>query len=170
MLIYAMIFFAKIIEVALATFRLVMITRGERLIGAIIGFVEVIIWILVVSQVIKDITSDPLKIVVYALGFSIGNYLGSYLEERVGIGTVRVEAIVTDFGNNIITDTIRKKGFAVTEIAAKGLNLDRKMLIINVSRKEAKLVVEKIKSLDEGAVITLNNIKPMYGGYRLLRK
>ena len=37
---YAFIFFAKIMEVALMTVRTVLITRGEKLYGSIIGFIE----------------------------------------------------------------------------------------------------------------------------------
>ena len=44
-ILYIGIFLAKTLEVTLATIRTVLITRGEKLLGALIGFVEVIIWV-----------------------------------------------------------------------------------------------------------------------------
>ncbi len=83
---YAFIFFAKIIEVALMTVRTVLITRGEKLYGSIIGFIEVTIWLYVTSSVLSGIKDDPIRMVVYALGFTCGNYVGCVIEEKLAIG------------------------------------------------------------------------------------
>ena len=83
MMLYVLIFLAKIVEVSLMTLRTVLITRGEKVVGSIIGFFEVIIWLYLVSTVLVGISEDPIKMVVYALGFSVGNYVGSFLEEKL---------------------------------------------------------------------------------------
>ncbi len=165
---YAIIFFAKIVEISMMTFRYVMITKGERLIGSIIGFFEVMLWLLIVSNVIANIKEDPIKLFVYALGFSIGIYVGSLLEEKIGIGTLKIEAIVAaDYG---IANEIRKSGYAVTVVEGKGMNYERELLIMNIRRKEAAKVVDIVKKLDKEAVITASDIKPVHGGFGMLRK
>lgn len=113
-MLYVLILIVKILEVTLATTRIVLITKGERVKGAIIGFFEVIIWVLLISTVLKDITEDPIKIFIYAIGFSVGNYIGSLVEEKIGIGTTRVELIVKEEHGQALASNIREHGFAVT--------------------------------------------------------
>ncbi len=168
MLTYLVILAAKIVEISMMTFRYVMITKGERLIGSIIGFFEVTLWLMIVSNVISGISEDPYKVIVYAFGFSVGIYTGSKIEEKVGIGNVRIEAIVG--ADRELADDIRKAGYGVTVVEAKGMNYDRQVLIINLRRKEASKVSKLIKELDEDAVITMNDIKPVNGGYNMIRR
>ena len=78
----------------MATLRIVLITKDERTKGAIIGFFEVILWVILVSTVLTNITADPTKVVVYALGFAVGNFVGSKFENYLAIGTTNIEAIV----------------------------------------------------------------------------
>lgn len=167
---YLLVFFVKIIEVTLATTRIVLITRGERLKGAFIGFFEVTIWIILVSTVMTDLMEDPIKVVIYALGFSIGNYVGSMFEERLGIGTSRVEAIVLAEHGKELVDEIRSHGFAVTVVVGQGMNYERNVLIMHVKRKRTKEVIDLIKKYQDNVVITVNEIKPVYGGFGTLKK
>ncbi len=169
-LIYFIIFFAKIIEVSIGTTRIVLITRGERVIGACLGFFEVMIWLALVSTVLLNIADDPIKALVYALGFAVGNYVGSLLENRLGIGNVRVEAIVLEKHGDELVKCIREKGYAVTVLEGKGMNYNRKVLIMNIKRKNYGSVVDMIKAVQENVVITINDIKPVYGGYGILKR
>jgi uncharacterized protein YebE (UPF0316 family) len=170
MLIYLIIFLAKIVEVTLQTVRVVLITRGERLIGAIIGFFEVTIWIVIVGNVISDITSDPFKAVAYALGFAVGNYAGSWLEEKLGIGMSEVQAIVLKEHGESLADAVREQGFAVTIVEGHGKNFPRNILFMYVRRKRINHLVHTISDNQKNAVITVSEAKPMYGGFKMLRK
>lgn len=169
-LLYCVILLAKITEVTVATTRIVLITRGERLLGAILGFFEVIIWIILVSTVLTDITSDPFKVVIYAAGFAIGNYTGSLFEQKLGIGTVRVEAIVMEKDGYQLASSIREKGYAVTIIQGQGMNFNRNILLMNIKRKDYLSVVQLIRATQTNVVITINDIKPVYGGHGILKK
>lgn len=169
-LIYFFILIAKIIEVSIGTTRIVLITRGERLLGSCIGFFEVMLWVVLVSTVLKDVTSDPIKVFIYAAGFAVGNYVGSLLEQRLGIGNVRIEAIVMEKHGKELADNIREKGYAVTVLDGKGMYYDRKVLLMNIRRKDHQKVVNMIKELNEDVVITINDIRPVYGGYGILKR
>lgn len=167
---YLLILVVKIFEVTLATTRIVLITKGEKLKGAIIGFFEVIIWLLLVSTVLKDITEDPIKILIYALGFALGNYVGSSFEEKLGVGTVRFEVIVKEKDGQELVKLLRDNGFAVTVLTGEGMNFTRNVLIMHVKRKRTNEVVALIKTLQDNVVITINEIKPIYGGYGSVKK
>jgi len=169
-LIYILILFAKIIEVSLRTIRTVLLIKGERRIAAIIGFFEILIWISIVTQVISDLSGDPLKAVTYALGFSLGIYIGSILEEKIGIGLSEIEANVKASDSKELVDELRKEGFAVTEIRAEGQEADRVILSLFVQRTKVNQVVYKITNIQKTAVITTSDVRPISGGYGLRKK
>lgn len=165
MVTYILIFFAKIIEVSLMTVRTVLITRGEKLYGSIIGFVEVTIWLYVISRVLIGIDKDPVKMVVYALGFSCGNYIGCILEEKLAIGILTINAIASEKEGEKLAQLLRKENVGVTIVDAEGLKEDKKMLIIHVKRKRKKEILELIQSSDIHAVVSIMDTKTVYGGY-----
>lgn len=168
-LIYLGILLAKIVEVSLMTMRMVLITKGERKVGAIIGFFEVLLWLFIVSTVLKDISSDPIKGIVYALGFAFGNYLGSRIEEKIGIGVSEIKAIVKEEHGGELTQHLRDMGYAVTVVRGEGRNLDRCILFMYVRRKKVRAVIDEMTKVQSNAVITVSDTKPVYGGY-LIRK
>lgn len=169
-LLYLVILVVKVFEVSLATLRIVLITKDERMKGAIIGFFEVIIWVIVVSTVLTDITEDPFKVVVYAFGFAIGNFVGSKLENMFAIGDANIEVITHKLDGKKMAKHLRANGLAVTSVNAYGMNDKREILFMHVPRKRIKQTVELVRGFEQDVVITVHDIKPIYGGYRLLRK
>jgi len=169
-LIYILILFAKIIEVSIRTIRTVLLIKGERRIAAIIGFFEILLWITIVTRVISDLSDDPLKAIVYALGFSIGIYVGSTLESKIGIGLSEIQANIKASESKELVDELRAEGFAVTEIKAEGQEDDRIILSLFVQRTKVNQIVYKITAMLPNAVITTSDVKPITGGYGLRRK
>lgn len=169
-IIYVLIIFAKIIEVSLMTVRIVFITKGERKLGAIIGFFEVLLWIFIVTNVITNISEDPIKAISYALGFAIGNYVGSIVEEKIGLGLSEVKVILKEDHGQEMASFIRSMGYAVTLLSGEGKNHKRYMLVMFIPRKRVKELVGLITEKQENAVITVSDTKPIYGGYGMIRK
>ncbi|HKL43079.1 MAG TPA: DUF5698 domain-containing protein [Clostridia bacterium] len=169
-MIYILILFAKIIEVSIRTIRTVLLIKGERRIAAIIGFFEILLWITIVTRVISDLSDDPLKAIVYALGFSIGIYVGSTLESKIGIGLSEIQANIKASESKELVDELRAEGFAVTEIKAEGQEDDRIILSLFVQRTKVNQIVYKITAMLPNAVITTSDVKPITGGYGLRRK
>lgn len=167
---YLVIVIAKIFEVSLATIRMVLITKGERKIGAIIAFFEVSIWLVLVSTVLDNIMQDPLKIVAYSFGFACGNYLGSLVEEKIGIGLSEMQVIVKEDKGHKLAGMLRDKGYAVTVMHGEGKNFPRSILLMYVPRKKIKSIANIVKSVEENAVVTISDKKSLYGGFGTLRK
>jgi len=165
MLVYILIFFAKIIEVSLTTVRTVLITRGEKLYGSIIGFFEMIIWIYVVSTVLIGISKEPIKILIYALGFSCGNYVGCILEDKLALGLLTINAIVSEKDGEKLAKMLRTENVGVTIVEAEGLKENKKLLILHVKRKRKRQIIQLIQNSDINAVVSLMDAKTIYGGY-----
>ena len=75
----ALIIFAlRLADQSLGTMRSLLVAKNKSIYAALIGLVESAIWIIAVSQVIKDI-DDPVLIGAYAAGFAAGTIIGSYI-------------------------------------------------------------------------------------------
>ena len=162
---FIFIFFAKIVEVSLTTIRIVLITRGEKLYGSIIGFFEVLIWLYVIGTMLVGINEAPLKMVTYAAGFACGNYIGCILEEKLALGLMTINAIVSEKDGNTLAEILRKDNVGVTIIEAEGLKEEKKMLIFHVKRKRKSEILKLISDSHINAVVSLMDTKTIYGGY-----
>ncbi len=163
---YIIIFFAKIIEVSVSTVRLVLINKGERLKGALLAFVEIMIWLIIVSSVLNNITEDPLKVFIYAIAFSLGNFIGVTIESKLAVGLSSIQVVVNVENGEVLADSLREKGFGVTIIDGRGKDDSKKnLLFVQLKRKKIPEAVKLIKQTNPDAYITVNDIKSMMGGY-----
>ena len=125
-----MVFGARVLDVSLGTLRIIFIARGRRKLAPLLGFFEVLIWIVVVSQVIQNLHS-PLAFIAYAAGFATGNYVGMRIEDKLAIGTLVVRVIVPQEASQLMAQ-LHDAGYGVTSIDARGstgrghLNLHRR--------------------------------------------
>jgi uncharacterized protein YebE (UPF0316 family) len=82
----------RIGDVSLFTLRTVMILQGRRALATTIGFVESLIFIFAISQVISGVTSWQ-HMIGYAGGFAAGTYIGLMLEQLFAIGHLQLRVI-----------------------------------------------------------------------------
>ena len=87
------IFFARIIDVTIGTVRIMFVARGKKILSPLLGFLEMMIWILVIRQVVFSI-SNWVCYFAFAFGFAAGNYVGMYVEEKLAFG-MQVIRIIT---------------------------------------------------------------------------
>ncbi|MDO5023056.1 MAG: DUF5698 domain-containing protein [Eubacteriales bacterium] len=167
---YLLILVAKVVEVSLSTLRIMLINRGERIIGSILSFAEILLWVFVASNVLADVKTEPLKGLIYAAGFTLGNFFGSKVEEKLALGTTKVEAIVSGEHCEELINKIREKGYAVTVVEGHGMeNSTKAILYMSIRRKEYKELCEYITEIDKKAFITAYDITPVHGGYGFIR-
>ncbi len=165
-LLYFFIFAAKTVEVSISTIRLVYINKGERVKGAVLGVFEVMIWVLVVSSVLNNIADDPFKIITYAAGFGLGNYLGVYIESQIAIGLASIQVVVNQGFGNTLADSLREHGFGVTILIGKGKDdSEKRLLFVQLKRKKIPVAIKLIREIDPTAYISVNDVKSVVGGY-----
>jgi len=163
---YIVIFCAKIVEVTISTIRIVYINKGEKLIGSILAFIEILIWLIVVSSVLTNIAEDPIKVFVYAAAFSLGNYIGVTIESKIAVGLASIQVVVDDVAGEKLSDLLREQSFGVTIIEGRGKNDNKKdLLFIQLKRKRIPEAVKLIKENTPTAYISVNDIKSMMGGF-----
>lgn len=160
-----LIFVAKAFEVTLSTLRTVFVSRGEKLFAASIGFVEVVIWLIVASAVLTDINEHPAKMVIYALGFSAGSYVGLRIEERIGLGYSNVQIITGVEDGKVMADALRELGTAVTILQGEGRDSKKVILSTYVKRKKKDDVLHAVEELGIQGVVTVSETQKIYGGF-----
>ena len=165
--VYIIIFLGKIVEVSLGTLRIVLINRGERLIGSFIALIEITLWLIIAGNVLSDYQSDPLKMLAYALAYALGNYVGSWLEERLAFGLCSMQTVVMDQEtSDKICEALRQNGFGVTELTAQGRDDEtRFMRISTLRRKLADEAIALVQGIAPNARITASDVKSQRSGY-----
>lgn len=165
---FLFIFFARLTDVALMTVRMLMIVRGRRGVAAAIGFVEVSIYVVALGQVFKNI-DNIYNIIAYASGFAAGNYLGSYVEERLAMGFLTVHVISKEHADEL-SEELRDNGFGVTVVEGQGRFRVRKMLYITLRRRDLGMMMAMIEKADKEAFVTVMDTRAIRGGFMFNRR
>ena len=160
------IFSARILDVSLGTIRMILTVKGKNLSASIMGFCEVLIWFIIVKEALNTNETSLLIPISYALGFSSGTYIGSYLSDKFISGTLTVQ-IITSMKDKKLIKIIKKNGFGVSVIEVnKYLGGERKyLLIIEIDKKRLNKLKTLVKKLDKNCFITVDETKAVYNGY-----
>ncbi len=157
------IFFARLTDVSMGTLRQILIIRGRRGIASISAFFEIMVWVLAISRVITEL-DKIYYMVAFASGFACGNYLGSYIEEKIALGYM-FAYIVPKKRSNDLAHELRKAGFGVTVIHRVGLKGPQPVYNVLFRRRDAQRLLGIIKKYDKGAFYTLMDVRAERGGY-----
>jgi len=159
----AFIFFARIVDVSLGTMRIILVSRGNRYLAPVIGFVEVFIWITVISTAIGSLNSWG-GYLVYALGFATGNYVGMLLEAKIAIGYQNLR-IITSKLVSALPLMLREEGFGVTAVDGRGLDGPVNILYTVVPKRKVRKVLEIVQMFEPGAFITIEDVMAHRAGF-----
>lgn len=164
MVLYFLIFLSKVIEIALSTLRLIVVSNGKKWLGAILQLFISLVWIFSTGAVVIGVHKDPLKILFFALGSLVGSYVGSIMEEKLAIGSNMITCI-TECGSQNLIDQIRTHGYAVTVMQGTGLEKEKDILLIMTTRKKRHHVVDIIHQYDQNCMIISESATTVSGGY-----
>ncbi len=163
---YFIIFFGKILEVTVSTVRMVLINRGERVKGTIIAFFDILLWLVITGTVLQGFQEDPLRIVVFALAFSVGNYMGSWFEDKLAFGLSSIQVIVPESEESKnLASVLRSESFGVTVVKGTGRSGERDLLLLHLKRKRIAEAINLINEHFPGAVIVVNDSRVISGGF-----
>jgi len=145
-----LIFLARIMDVSLGTLRTISIVQGRTWAAFWLGFVEIIIWLWVVSAVIPHVREIPVLAIFYAFGFAFGNMVGIRLEKLLAFGHIIIRVISKKHFAKM-ADTIREAGFAVTTFQGEGLSGPVIELYIVCRRRDFMGIIRMVHSIEPDA-------------------
>jgi uncharacterized protein YebE (UPF0316 family) len=146
----ALIFLARIIDVTLGTVRTINIVHGRTRTAFFLGFLEVSVWLVVISTVVSKVMAAPILGIFYAFGFSTGNVLGIRLERRIGAGHTVLRVVSPRNGKTMAAD-IREAGYPVTTFQGEGMSGPVTELYVVCRRRDVDELVQIARNIEPDA-------------------
>ena len=150
------IFCLRICDVTLYTLRIIFMTKGFKRLAPIIGFFEILIWIVAITRIMQHLNSWVCY-VAYAGGFATGNYVGMLLDEKLAIGHELIR-VITGVDPSELANALRAARYGLTTVKAAGMQGEVGLLFIIVNRKNQKHALEIIQDYNPNAFFTIENI------------
>lgn len=151
------IFFARVVDVSIGTFRTICVVRGMRVVAPVLGFFEVSIWVIAISGVLAHL-GHWYNIVAYAGGFAAGNALGICIEQKLAIGMQMIR-LISCTQSAAVAAGLRLAGFPVTEVKGHGMQGQVSISFVVTARKDTPTVLQIAQGIDPNSVCTIEDIR-----------
>ena len=152
-----LIFLARLGDVTMATLRHIFISKGFKKIVPILGFFEVLIWLIAMRQVFSHLDNIACFI-AWALGFSAGTYLGMLIDEKLAIGTQIIRVITSENITELIL-ALKTKNQGITIVDGQGAIGPVKLIFTIVKRADKFEIIELIHQHAPKAFYTIEDVK-----------
>ncbi len=157
-----LIFFARICDVTIGTIRIVFVSKGHKRIAPILGFFEVFIWIVAISQIMSNL-NNFICYFAYAAGFATGNYVGLLVEERIAVGNLMIRVITSKDGD-VLAKILNLHGFGVTIVDAEGSSGKVNIIYSLVHRTNITSALKLIKDFNSEIFYSIEDIRDVNSG------
>ena len=152
----------RVLDVSLGTLRIVFISRGDKLLSPLLGFFEVLIWIVAMGQVMQNLSS-PAAYLGWSLGFAAGNYVGLVIEQKLALGMVVIRVITSSSVNELMLE-LADKNYRNVIIEAESEEGRMNVLFSIVKRKNVDEITNLIRTRIPNAFYTIEGIQRFSDG------
>jgi uncharacterized protein YebE (UPF0316 family) len=163
-----LIFFARICDQSIGTLRIIFVSKGQKNIAPILGFFEVLIWIVAISKIMQNL-DNYVNFIAYAAGFATGNLIGMIIEEKLAIGIQMIRVFANERGQELV-HSLNSNGYGATFVEAHGAREKVHLIYTIIHRNELGKVTELINEFNPGAFYTIEEVKTSNEGIFTLRK
>jgi len=157
-----LVFFARICDVTLGTLRILFISKGKKHLAPLVGFLEVFIWIVVISRILSE-TNDWLCYFAYAGGYAAGSFVGMLVEERLAIGTILIRVFTKKDGRALVIQ-LNKSGYGATISIGEGIEGEVSIVQTVINRKKSKQALSIITNFDPKAFYVVSDVRTVQRG------
>ena len=161
------IFFFRIIDVSLGVVRTILVVKRKPLLASLIGFIEVLIWFLIVRNALSYATTSIFVAFSYALGFATGTFIGGMLAKRFIRTKINVQIITSTRDENLLS-AIRSNGFPATVLEATGSSEEkskRYLLFVEIESNNFNSLKNIVLKTDPRAFIFVNELTNYVNGF-----
>ena len=152
-----LIFLARMCDVTLGTLRNVFISKGLRHIVPVIGFFEVLIWLISMRQIMQHL-DNIMCYVSFAGGFSMGTYVGLKIESRLALG-VQVIRIITNQESLKLIEALKQENIGITVIDGQGAKGPVKIIFTIANRKDIEIIRRLINTHNPQAFYSIEDVR-----------
>lgn len=129
----------------------------QKKVAPILGFFEVLIWLIAIGQVMKNLT-NVYNYVAYAMGFALGNYIGIYIEQKLALGTVVVR-IITRMDATELINNMKDTDFGLTVMKAHNGEEPVNIIFTVAKRSSLPLLISQIKEFNPNAFYSVEDVR-----------
>jgi len=151
-----LIFVARILDVSMGTVRVIFVSRGFKYLAPIVGFFEIIIWLLAIGQIMQNL-SNPACYIAYAGGFATGNFIGICIADRLSLGLALIR-VVTQKDALPLVECLKNENYGVTSLDGHGTSGEVKVVFTIVPRREVSRVVAIIKRFNPQSFYSIEEV------------
>ncbi len=157
-----LIFAARVIDVSIGTLRIIYLSRGRQYLAPLLGFLEILIWLLAVRQIFINL-HNPVYYLAYAFGFAVGNYVGIIIENKLALG-MQVVRIITRLDATNLIEALRQKGFGLTVVDGMGGSGPVKIIFTLIRRKDLSQISQQIRHYNPKAFYSVEDVRMAEAG------
>lgn len=159
------IFGLRIVDVSLATIRILLTMRDARAVVPVIGFFEALVWVVAVGTAVQNLDS-AWHLMGYSFGFAAGTVVGLWIEGKLamGLATIRIISKSFEVGDRI-ADVLRDGGYGVTEFAGQGRQGTVNVIYTVVRRRQIPIVLAEVERIDRDAFISVDEPRAIRRGW-----
>lgn len=156
------IYGARICDVSVGTLRTVFMIAGYRRFAVVLGFFEVLIWVLAAGWALKHLDQWT-AVVAYAGGYATGILVGMTIENRIAIG-LRMIRIINPRPELHVAAVMRQRGYRVTRIEGSGQKGPVEVAFMVIQRRKLPEVKGILAEVAPGAFVTVERVDRADGG------
>ena len=157
-----LIFLARICDVSIGTMRIIFVSKAKKKIAPILGFFEVLIWIIAISKIMQNL-DNYVNYIAYAAGFATGNFVGMIIEEKLAVGVQMIRIFTYQRGTELLQD-LNRRGFGATAVEAQGAKEKVQLIYTIVQRNDLEKVLNIINQFNPKAFYTIEDVKAVNEG------
>jgi len=162
LLLPGLIFAARICDVTIGTLRIIMVGRGRKYLAPVLGFFEILIWIVVIGKVMENL-GNIMCYLGYAGGFATGNLVGIVIEEKLAMGMLVVRVITRKESNELVAG-LRESGYGVTRVPAKGGQGPVELIYTVIRRSDMEDVIGMVEKFNPQAFYSVEDVRAVSKG------
>ncbi|PLX98566.1 MAG: hypothetical protein C0623_12040 [Desulfuromonas sp.] len=152
-----LVFLARILDVSIGTLRIIFVSKGFKSYAALLGFIESLVWVLAITQVMQHM-DNWITYIAFAFGFSVGNYVGIMIEERIAVGS-QILRVITRHDATELLRHLRAEGYGVTSVDATGDSGPVKVIFTVARRRKLEKIIRTIKQFNPNAFYTIEDVR-----------
>jgi uncharacterized protein YebE (UPF0316 family) len=165
-LLCVLIFGLRVADVTLGTMRTVAIVKGHITPAVVLGFFEVLIWVVAISQVITRLHESGWIALAYAAGFAAGNGVGLAVERRLARGEAVIR-ILSRSGGIDIARALRRDGHHVTTFTGEGPDGPVVLVYAMAPCRATRAMIAAARAVDPDLVYVTEPAHETNGGIQL---
>ncbi len=152
-----LIFLSRIADQTIGTIRIIFVSKGMKYLAPLLGFFEVLLWLIIMRQIFQNL-DNTLYYIAYAAGFGMGNYVGILIEEKMAMGLTLIRVIPFKDSKNLLK-YLKKSNFRFTSIVGHGSEGPVDIIFSIIKRKHINEFTSLINKFNPKAFYTIEEVK-----------